>query len=210
MTERLTRTSLSKAAQHLAARDPDLARSLATHGVPPMWARRPGFETVVHIVLEQQVSLASAAAALRRLEAGVVPFTPGRFVALGESHLRALGITRQKAAYCLNIARAIHEKRIDLDALTRLDDASVRSDLTAIKGVGPWTADIYLLMALRRPDIWPSGDLALATAARAVKLLRARPAPAELARIAESWRPFRAVAARILWQHYLAGAAGRS
>jgi DNA-3-methyladenine glycosylase II len=200
----LNRRELSKAARHLAERDRDLRAVLRTHGPPPLWARKPGFRTLIQIILEQQVSLASARAVLQRLARDVVPFTPGRFVELGVDHLRALGVTRQKAAYCVHLADAVQSGRFDLRAIARMDDAAVRSALTSLKGVGPWTADIYLLMALRRPDVWPSGDIALVQAVRRVKGLRNQASPERVARIADSWRPFRSVAARMMWQHYLA------
>jgi len=203
----LTRARLAKAAESLADRDADLARILRRHGPPPLWARRPGFATLVRIILEQQVSLASARSVFRRLAASVDPFTAGEVVEVGEPYLRSLGITRQKAAYCVHIARAIVEGRLNLGAVARMSDSNAKAALTRIKGIGPWTADIYLLMALRRPDVWPSGDLALVTSLGRLKRLRERPAPARAAKIAESWRPFRSVAARMLWQYYLAGGA---
>ena len=200
----MTRSRLLEAARHLASRDRDLRRILKLHGPPPLWARKPGFRTLIQIILEQQVSLASARAVFRRLERGVVPFTPGRFVALGVARLRSLGLTRQKAAYCIHVADAIEGEHLDLEAVARMDDVAAGSTLTQLKGVGPWTAQIYLLMALRRPDVWPSGDIALVQAVRRVKGLRKRASTGRVERIAASWRPFRSVAARMMWQHYLA------
>ncbi|MFI5338956.1 MAG: DNA-3-methyladenine glycosylase family protein, partial [Candidatus Methylomirabilales bacterium] len=203
----LTRARLAKAAQCLASRDADLAGILRRHGPPPMWARRPGFATLVRIILEQQVSLASARSVFGRLAASVDPFTARGFVEVGEPYLRSLGITRQKAAYCVHVARAIAEGQLNLGAVARMSDSNAKTALTRIKGIGPWTADIYLLMALRRPDVWPSGDLALVTAVGKLKGLRERPTPSAVAAVAEEWRPFRSVAARMLWQYYLAGGA---
>jgi DNA-3-methyladenine glycosylase II len=201
----LTPEGLARAAHQLAERDRDLAAVLERFGPPPMWARKPGFPTLVRIILEQQVSLASARSVFRRLTANVTPFTAGRCIELGETYFRSLGITRQKAAYCLHAARAIAGGQLRLAAVARLRDSAVRAALTQIKGIGPWTADIYLLMALRRADVWPSGDLALVTAARELKKLRGHPTSIAIAEIAEAWRPFRSVAARMLWQYYLAG-----
>jgi DNA-3-methyladenine glycosylase II len=200
----LNRAGLSDAARRLAERDRDLRRILETHGPPPLWGRRPGFTTLVQIILEQQVSLSSGRAAYRRLARAVVPFTPRRFIELGAATLRSAGLTRQKAAYCVHLAEEVSAGRLDLRAIARLDDAAVASALTRVKGVGPWTANVYLLMALRRPDIWPAGDIALIQAVRRVKGLRRRPSPERAARIADAWRPFRSVAARMMWQHYLA------
>jgi len=201
----LTAKTLAQAAQDLAARDEILARILATHGVPPMWRRAAGFTTLVHIILEQQVSLKSAKSMLLRLQSAIDPFTPERFVALGETHLRSLGVTRQKSAYVLHLSESILNGELSFNKLSRMPDDEARLSLTRIKGIGLWSADVYLLMALRRADIWPAGDLALAVAAKELWGLEFKPTPDELERIAERWRPYRAVAARMLWQHYLFG-----
>ena len=203
MNATLTQKTLALAARELAARDQLLANIYATHGDPPLWQRASGFRTLVHIILEQQVSLGSAKSMLGRLEAAIQPFTPERFLALGESCLRSLGVTRQKSAYLVHLSDAIVSGRLKLKALTRLSDDQVLVQLTGIKGIGLWSANIYLLMAMRRADIWPAGDLALAVAIKELKGLTARPSPEELERIAEQWRPHRAVAARMLWQYYL-------
>ena len=201
----LTAKTLSEAAQDLAARDETLAQILATHGAPPMWRRPTGFPTLVHIILEQQVSLKSAKAMLLRLQSAIDPFTPERFVHLGESHLRGLGVTRQKSTYLLHLSGSILSGDLSLNKLSRMSDESARQRLTQIKGIGSWSADVYLLMAMRRADIWPAGDLALAVAVKELWKLEVKPTPVELERIAERWRPYRAVAARMLWQHYLFG-----
>jgi DNA-3-methyladenine glycosylase II len=168
-----------------------------------MWAREPGFPTLIHIILEQQVSLASAKAAYQRLLAAASPLTPDRFLELDDAALKRIGFSRQKTAYSRELARAVLSGRLDLAELETRDDVTVRSELTQIKGIGPWTADIYLLMALRRPDVWPSGDLALATAAQRVKRLASRPTPDELDALGAKWKPWRAVAAWLLWHYYL-------
>ena len=200
----LTETTLAEAARQLARRDKDLASILERFGPPPLWARRPGFPTLVKIILEQQVSLASAASIFARLEKNVVPFQPARMIELGETHLKSQGLTRQKTAYCLHLAQSIHDKRLHLSRLQRMGDEEARTLLMEVKGIGSWSADIYLLMALGRTDIWPATDLALATAARKIKQLEGRPDPNQLIEMAEAWRPFRSVAARMLWQYYLA------
>lgn len=187
----------------LARRDPDLARILKELGTPPLWTRKPGFPTLSHLILEQQVSLASARAAMNRLRAAVSPLTPGRFLDLDDAALKTIGFSRQKTDYGRILARAIIEGQLDLIALKKMDDTAVRSELIKIKGIGVWTADIYLLMALRRSDIFPSGDLALAIAVQDVKRLRTRPTPEKLDTIGLQWRPWRAVATRLLWHYYL-------
>jgi DNA-3-methyladenine glycosylase II len=201
----LTEEGLARGLRVLAERDPDLAQILADLGPPSMWAREQGFATLIHIILEQQVSLASARAAYERLLAAADPLTPERFLELDEYTLKEIGFSRQKTGYARGLARAIVEGRLGLSALGGMEDEAVQSALMQIKGIGPWTADIYLLMALRRPDIWPRGDLALAVAVQQVKGLEARPTEDELETIGAAWRPWRAVAARLLWHHYLSG-----
>jgi DNA-3-methyladenine glycosylase II len=196
--------SLTAAAQHLAKRDKDLSAVLHTYGPPPMWARKPGFSTLIQIILEQQVSLASAASMFRRLSQNISPFEPDRVLELGEAHLKMLGLTRQKTAYCIHLSECINANSLNLRALARMNDEDARAALMQVKGIGSWSADIYLLMVLRRPDVWPARDLALATAASSLKKLTRRPTPEDLFKMAEQWRPFRSVAARMLWQYYLA------
>lgn len=195
--------TLRGAVAALARKDKDLARIARRVGIPPLWSRPPGFATLVHIVLEQQVSLASARAAFERLLAEVGDLDAAAFLGLTDETLRGCGFSRQKSRYCRGIAAAVHDGALDLDALARLPDAAVRKRLVAITGIGPWTANIYLLMALGRPDVWPVGDLALAVAVQQVKRLEMRPGADELEAIGEAWRPWRSVAARLLWQSYL-------
>src|SRR5829696_7006669 len=199
----LTQKSLALAARELAARDKTLAGILATYGDPPLWRRATGFPTLVHIILEQQVSLKSAKSMLNRLQAAVQPFTPLRFIELGDTYLRSLGLTRQKSAYLLYLSTSIVDGELSFTKLARMSDDEARVILMRIKGIGSWSADVYLLMAMRRADIWPAGDLALAVAMKELKGLEQRPGPIELERWAEQWRPHRAVAARMLWQYYL-------
>lgn len=200
----LTELDLLKAAKELACRDQNLASILQEHGPPPLWARKPGFATLFHIILEQQVSLASAASIFARVRRKTVPFNPRRVIELGEGHLKSLGLTRQKTAYCLHLSESLIAKRLQLSQLSRMEDTEARTALMQIKGIGRWSADIYLLMALLRPDVWPANDLALAIAVRHLKQLKETPNPERLQTMAEAWRPFRSVAARMFWQYYLA------
>jgi DNA-3-methyladenine glycosylase II len=202
---RLTSRDLEKATRVLAARDRDLGRIVQRHGVPPMWGRPPGFTTLVWIILEQQVSIAAARTLFRRLglSLGGRP-TPEAVSRAGIDGLRALGLTRQKARYCHELATRVLEGTLDLGAVSRLPEHEARRALLEVTGIGPWSVDIYFLMALRRPDVWPRGDLALAEAMREVKRLRNTPTHDEQASLSESWAPWRSVAARILWVHYLA------
>jgi DNA-3-methyladenine glycosylase II len=202
-SDRIDKHSLLSATEALTERDPDLATIVEHHGPPPLWGRRPGFATLALIILEQQVSLASARAAYRRLERGLGRISSATLANASLDDLRRLGITRQKALYCKSLAEQIEAKAISLRAIGAASDATARRMLTTIKGIGPWTADIYLLFALKRPDIWPEGDLALASAMQSIKRLRKRPSLERQARLAAVWRPWRSVAARLLWHAYL-------
>jgi DNA-3-methyladenine glycosylase II len=187
----------------LVARDIDLAAIAARFGPPPLWARATGFATLVHLILEQQVSLASAKAAFVKLQTALGEVEPHLFLTLSDDELKAIGFSRQKTRYARLLAQAVQGGQLDFAQLAELDDDGVRTVLTKLKGIGVWTADCYLLMALRRPDVWPHGDLALAVAWQRLKQLPARPSYAELGVLAERWRPWRAVAARLLWHNYL-------
>lgn len=199
----LNRTSLAAAARGLAARDPDLARIFKVYGEPPLWRRPMGFPTIVKIILEQQVSLSSAASMFARLKTAIDPFSPERFLEVGEPYLRRLGVTRQKSGFLIHLSASVVNGNLKLRRLSRMSDENARLVLTSLKGIGSWSADVYLLMAMRRADIWPAGDLALAAAVQQLKGLAQRPGPDELELLAEVWRPHRAVAARMLWQFYL-------
>jgi len=199
----LDRSSLAAAARGLAGRDPDLARIFNVYGEPPLWRRPTGFPTLVKIILEQQVSLSSAASMFARLKTAINPFSPERFLEVGEPYLRRLGVTRQKSGFLIHLSASVVSGQLNLRRLSRMTDDNARSALTSLKGIGAWSADVYLLMAMRRADIWPAGDLALAAAVQQLKGLTKRPGPDELEMLAEGWRPHRAVAARMLWQFYL-------
>jgi len=187
----------------LADRDAHLAEVVEKYGRPPLWVREPGFPTLVYIILEQQVSLASAKAAFDRLNAALRPLSPRGFLKLTDQELKRIGFSRQKTLYTRLLADSLARRHFDLRYLHDLHDDVARKMLIALKGIGRWTADIYLLSALRRPDIWPTGDLALATAVQEVKRLRTRPLPEHLEKLSQPWRPYRAVAARLFWHAYL-------
>jgi DNA-3-methyladenine glycosylase II len=207
--DRLTATSLASAVEQLSARDPDLAGIVGRFGLPPLWDRRPGFATLLHIILEQQVSLSSAQAAFERLRAAVDPLTPAGFLTLTDADLLGIGFSRQKARYGRALAAAVEDGTLDLDVLEQADDATVNAALQALPGIGPWTSTIYLLMVLGRPDVWPVGDIALASSVAEVKRLDRRPDAVEMEILGEAWRPFRSVAARLFWLDYL-GRRGRT
>jgi DNA-3-methyladenine glycosylase II len=200
---RLTTASLRAATQQLARRDADLARVHARLGHPPLWSRPTGFTTLFRIILEQQVSLAGARTLFRRIEDRLGGVTTHTIHAAGIDGLRTLGLTRQKAAYSHGLARRILDGDLDLRAVARAPDEAGREMLLAVPGLGPWSVDIYFLMALKRPDVWPRGDLALASALKAIKRLRALPSRDEQHALTMAWAPWRSVGARLLWMHYL-------
>lgn len=199
----LTAAGLLMAVEELVARDPDLANIVARYGPPPLWDREPGFPTLLHIILEQQVSLASARAAFDRLRAAADPLSPERFLELSDDELLAIGFSRQKARYGRALAEAIAAGTMDLERLHGLEDEAVHETLQAVPGIGPWTSTVYLLMVLLRPDMWPTGDIALAAAVGEVKGLGRRPDATEMEAFGEAWRPWRSVAARLFWHDYL-------
>jgi len=206
----LTQEFFQEGLEILVKRDKDLAKIVETYGPPPFWTRDPGFGALVYTILEQQVSLASAKAAFSKLLLAAYPLTPEQFTALSDEELKAIGFSRQKAGYCRGLAREIIDGELDLEGLADLEDDGVRKRLLALKGIGPWTADVYLLMALRRQDVWPIGDMALVRALEEVKGVPKGASAEKLQKVGEPWRPWRAVASRILWHHYLSRLAERT
>jgi DNA-3-methyladenine glycosylase II len=203
LISKIDQKSLEEGISYLSRFDPDMAGVIKDFGNPPIWARQPGFPTLIHIILEQQVSLASANAAFTKLEQASGEVSPQRFLKFSDSELKSIGFSRQKSRYGRELSTAILSGKLDFDGLELLDDTNARYQLIKIKGIGPWTADIYLLMALLRPDIWPTGDLTLAKSLQNLKTLPDIPTKEQQLAIAEKWKPWRAVAARIVWHYYL-------
>jgi DNA-3-methyladenine glycosylase II len=194
--------SITPGLQALAERDTDIAAALALIGPPPSRARPPGFSSLLRAIVAQQVSAASAAALWARLAAAIDPIEPASVACLELEALRKLGLSRPKARYALGLARDILDGRIDLERVPTLADEEAIAHLVQIKGIGRWSAEVYLLFALGRPDIFPAGDLALAIAMQRLKRLRRRPDPKRLMKLAEPWRPYRGAAAEFLWHFY--------
>lgn len=188
----------------LTSSDPDLTRLVSEHGIPPLWQRPTGFPSLVLLILEQQVSLASAAAAYGKVVARIGAMTPSALLATTPEALRLDGVSRQKDRYLRALAAAVDTATLDLAGLAELDDGAARRALVALPGVGPWTADVYLLACLGRPDVWPVGDRALQVAVAEALGLPEVPDAAGLEAIGERWRPHRSTAARLLWHGYLA------
>ena len=189
----ITDETLKMGVDVLAEKDPDLYEVRARLGYPPIWTREPGFASLIHIILEQQVSLKAAATMFQRLASHLGSVTPELVQRAGEPELRRVGLTRQKSRYCVELANRITDGKLDLAQVEKLDDVQGRSHLLEVPGLGPWTVDIYYMMALRRPDVWPQGDLALASAIQDIKNLDARPTKEEQLAFAEQWAPWRAL-----------------
>jgi len=187
----------------LATQDASLQTIINHYGYPPFWSRPNNFETLVHIILEQQVSLASAKAALEKLRQRIGDITPENVLALSDDALKAAYFSRQKTVYVRHLSQSLLSGRLNLDELALLPDDIVRQRLVELKGIGNWTADIYLIMVLHRPDIFPFGDLAAVNALRRLKNLP-KDAPHEhLLNIVEQWQPYRTIATMLLWHNYL-------
>jgi DNA-3-methyladenine glycosylase II len=175
---------------------------IAATGAPPLRIQQDGFEGLARIIVSQQLSVASARAIWAKVEAIVTPLTPQRFLAASDDELRQAGLSRPKQRTLRAVAAAIAEKTLVLDGLHDASAEEIHAHMTAVSGIGPWTADIYLMFCLGHADAFAPGDLALQEAARIGFGLGARPTPKEMATIAESWRPWRGVAARLLWSYY--------
>ncbi|PSK91232.1 DNA-3-methyladenine glycosylase family protein [Taibaiella chishuiensis] len=188
---------------HMAGGDPDLKRILDTYGYPPMWTRPNTFETLVHIILEQQVSLASALATLNKLKEKLQDITPDNILRLNDEAMRACFVSRQKAGYLRGLAEALNDNTIKLDAFAGMPDDAVRQVLVSLKGIGNWTVDVYLMFALQRVNIFPVGDLAAVNAVKRLKQLPAGISREEILAVSEAWKPFRSIACMLLWHYYL-------
>lgn len=203
MIQRFNKRNFKDICNKLASSDEDLAMIVRTHGYPPMWTRQNSFETLVHIILEQQVSLASALAALNKLRQRLGEITPVSFLALTDEELKACYFSRQKTVYTRGVALEILEGRLVLDSLGILSDEEVRAKLITLKGVGNWTIDVYLMFVLQRADIFPIGDLAAINALRRVKRLPKDTSKDHLQELTAGWQPYRSVATMLLWHLYL-------
>lgn len=205
VVERLDEATFRQGAELLAGEDESLGGAVERWGLPEFWHRSPGFPTLALLILEQQVSLESGAAMYRRLAGLVGPVTPENVLGAGSDRLRSIGVTRQKTGYLLELATRVVEGAIDLNDLESAPVAEARVTLLGVKGIGPWTADAYLLSASRRPDMWPVGDRALQVGVAEVLGMAEVPDEEQLAMLGEVWRPIRAVAARLIWHAYLSG-----
>ena len=199
--QQFTRENFHALCDDLAAKDKHLKQILSEDGYPPFWARPNSFETLVLTILEQQVSLASAYAAYKRLKERLSNITPESLVELTDEELRSCSFTRQKAVYVRELANAILTKRIDLKSFETKENETVRAELIALKGIGNWTIDIYLLHALQRTDVFPIGDLALVNAVRMLK--EKSLTKEEILKLSNKWKPCRSIATMLFWHYYI-------
>lgn len=185
----------------LAAKDKDLRGIIAAHGYPPFWTRPNSFETLVLTILEQQVSLASAYAAFKRLKERLPKLTPKNFLTLSDEDLRSCYFSRQKIVYVRGLAQAIVSKQISLKSFEAKEDDEVRRELIALKGIGNWTVDVYLLHTLQRTDVFPIGDIALVNA---IRMIKEKPlGKEEILKLSQKWKPYRSIATLIFWHYYI-------
>lgn len=203
MLHTFSSTTFQALCDGLASDDADLATIIKAHGYPPMWNRPNTFETLVHIILEQQVSLASALAALNKLREKVGEVTPEKALALTDEEWRGCYFSRQKSGYVKWLAAELMSGELDLRAMEKLPDDAIRARLTALKGIGNWTVDVYLIFVLQRADIFPMGDLAAVNALKRLKQLPREMLREDLLPVVAGWRPYRTIATMLLWHFYL-------
>ena len=203
MPQQFTSATYHSICDKLAQTEADLANIIRLYGYPPMWSRPNTFETLVHIILEQQVSIASALSALNKLRERLQEITPARVLLLTDAEMKECYCSRQKTTYIKYLAEAIISGIIDLEAFQQMEDAEIHTQLTALKGIGNWTVDVYLMFVLQHTDVLPIGDLAIVNAIKKLKGLPKETPKEDLLHIAEKWRPYRTVASMLLWHYYL-------
>ena len=209
MIHQFTATNYQSICEELAANDADLQQIINTYGYPPFWSRPNTFESLVHIILEQQVSLASALSALNKLKERAQEITPARILLLTDEEMRACYVSRQKNSYIKFLAEALLSGQLKLEEFPMMTDDEVRAQLIALKGIGNWTADVHLMFALQRADIFPIGDLAAVNALKRVKKLTPETTKEQMLEIIAQWVPYRTLASMLLWHYYLSAPAPR-
>ena len=198
LTERNLRSDL----RALARADTHVAAALERFGYPALRRRPPGFETLLRAIVFQQISIHAAGAIWKRIEAAVTPLTAGAYCGVGDHVLRVCGLSRQKLAYARSLAELVASGEVPLEALGAMADEEAIDQLVKIKGVGRWTAEVYLMFALGRRDMWPADDLGLVVGMQRLKSLRKRPDRKRMLKLGEPWRPRRSAAAHLLWHHF--------
>ena len=200
---RFNKVNLSSLCDLLSKKDQHLKIIIEQYGYPPLWTRPATFPTLIHIILEQQVSLASAKAAFVKLKEKLVTITPKKLLLLTDEEMKACYFSRQKMVYARHLAEAIITKQLNLEKLSLMPDEKLREELKRIKGIGDWTVDIYLLFALQRTDIFPTGDLAMINAFKEIKQMKKQVTKEEIIALSESWKPHRSIATMLLWHYYI-------
>lgn len=203
MIQQFSQSNYRTICDELASKDPDLQKIIDIYDYPPFWSRPNSFDSLVHIILEQQVSLASALSALNKLKERLQELTPARVLLLTDEEMRACYVSRQKSSYIRYLAEALLSGRLKLEKFHGLPDEEIRAELVSLKGIGNWTADVYLMFALQRADIFPIGDLAAVNALKRVKQLPAETSREEMLAVTAQWKPYRTLAAMLLWHYYL-------
>ena len=197
------KNNFTRLCDELAVKDKDLAHIITQFGYPPLWNRSANFETLIHIILEQQVSLASAKAALDKLKLRIKKITPENLLSLSDEEMKACYFSRQKTGYARHLSEQVLLKQFSISKLKTMHDDAVRTAMKQLKGIGDWTADVFLMMALQRTDCFPTGDIALIKSIRKVKKLAADSSKEEILAVAKNWQPYRTIAAYLLWHNYL-------
>ncbi len=184
----------------LKKKDKTIAFAIVKHGIPPNWKRDPGFVSLSRIILEQQISLESANAHFKKLNDYLKSFSPKEILKLTDAEMRDCQISRQKSSYLRALAKAIIDNQLNLDDLDDMDEEAIRKDLMAIKGIGKWTSDIYLMFCLQRKDIFPIGDIAVVNTVKELYKIESRE---EILAVTEKWIPFRSLGSYCMWNYYL-------
>ncbi len=200
---RFTAENFISLCDQLALQDKDFQEIIQQYGYPPQWRREPSFATLIHIILEQQVSLASAKAAFDQLRSCIGDITPENVLRLSDEEMRACYFSRQKASYARGLAAAIINNELIIEKLVSQNDEAIRVQLKKVKGIGDWTVDVFLMMCLHSADIFPYGDIAAVNSLKYIKQISSQVTKEELVRIVEPWKPYRSVAAYLLWHAYI-------
>jgi len=203
MIRRFNKDDFKKICDQLSRKDKDLKKIIKLHGHPPMWTRPATFQTLILIILEQQVSLASAYAAFKKLKQKIGYITPSKVLAMTDAALRTCYFSRQKIVYARELANAVQSGQLNLKKLSSVNDDEIRIELKKIKGIGDWSVDVYMMHALQRTDLFPLGDIALVNSLKETKQLHPQISKEEMLVIAEPWRPYRTIASMILWHAYI-------
>jgi len=203
MFEKFDEFNFTLLCNKLAKKDRELRNIIKQFGYPPMWTRPASFQTLILFILEQQVSLASAYAAFKKLKERIGYVTPSKILSLTDEELRSCYFSRQKIVYARELAKAVQSKQLRLTRLTNAHEDVIRLELKKIKGIGDWTVDVYLMHSLQRTDLFPLGDIALVNSLKETKQLHPHTTKDKMLKISEPWRPYRTIASMILWHAYI-------